>query len=304
MMAKALHVIVLGSAAGGGFPQWNCRCPVCRLAWAGDPRVTPRTQSSLAVSGDGDSWILLNASPDLRQQVLANPKLHPRTGARHSPIAAVVLTNGDVDHIAGLLTLRERQGFRLYASPAILSLIDTDPVFGVLDPAVVGRHALRAGSRTDIGSGLSIEAFAVPGKVPLFLEGEHVEIGAETEMTTGLDIAAGGRRIVYIPGCAAVTPRLRERIAGADILFFDGTTYTDDEMVRLGLSPKTAARMGHLAMSGESGSMAALAGADVARRIYIHINNTNPVLVDGSPERRAIEAAGWEVAFDGMEMVV
>ena len=303
-MAKALHVIVLGSAAGGGFPQWNCRCPVCRLAWDGDPRVSHRTQSSLAVSADGRSWTLLNASPDLRQQVLATPALHPRHGDRDTPISAVMLTNGDVDHIAGLLCLRERQPFRLLASPAIQAMIASDPAFGVLDPAVVERSPVRSGEPVDLGAGLSAEAFPVPGKVPLFLETGAVDIGTETEMTTGLDILAGGRRMVYVPGCAAVTDRLLERIDGADLLVFDGTTYTDDEMVRLGLSPKTAARMGHLAMSGPGGSMAALADVTVGRRIYSHINNTNPVLVDGSPERRAVEAAGWEIAFDGMEIVL
>ena len=299
-----MRVIVLGSAAGGGFPQWNCRCPVCLLAWAGDPRVSRRTQSSLAVSADGDNWYLLNASPDLRQQILGVSALKPRHGARHSPIAGVVLTNGDVDHIAGLLTLRERQPFTLHASPAILALLDRDPVFGVLDPVLVRREPFALEAAIDLGRDLMVQPFAVPGKVPLFLEGDSVEVGAETDMTIGLDIKAAGRRIVYIPGCAGVNARLLVRIQGADVLFFDGTTFTDDEMVRLGLSPKTAARMGHLAMSGPAGSLAALADARVGRRIYTHINNTNPVLIAGSPERATVEAAGWEIAFDGMEVAL
>ncbi len=301
-MAKALEIIVLGSAAGGGFPQWNCRCPVCALAWDGDPRVSPRTQSSLAVSVDGSSWTLFNASPDLRQQILSTPRLHPRHDGRDTPIGAVVLTNGDVDHIVGLLSLRERQAFRLFASPAILAMLDGNPVFSVLDPALVERCPLTTGHPVDVGGGLLVEPFPVPGKVPLFLEGDTVEIGAETEMTIGLDIRGGGRRIVYIPGCAAVTDRLRARIEGADLLVFDGTTYTDDEMVRLGLSPKTASRMGHLCMSGPAGSIAALSGLKVGRRVFSHINNTNPALVEGSPERDAVEAAGWTMAFDGMEI--
>ncbi len=296
-----MRIIVVGSAAGGGFPQWNCRCPTCRLAWDGDPRVTPRSQSSLAVSADGLNFLLVNASPDLRQQILATPALHPREGARHSPIAAVILTSGDVDHLAGLLTLRERQPFALHASPSLLAMLDADPVFAVLDRAHVTRHATRLEADHAI-AGLSVRPFAVPGKVPLFLEGETVEVGHETDLTVGLDIRAGGRRIVHVPGCAAVTPALLDRIAGADLLLFDGTTFTDDEMPRLGLSPKTAARMGHVAMSGPDGSLARLADADVGAKVYVHINNTNPVLVEGSPERLAVEAAGWRVAHDGLEI--
>ncbi len=295
-----MHIIVIGSAAGGGFPQWNCRCPTCRLAWAGDPRVVPRTQSSLAVSADGRDWVLVNASPDLRQQILATPALRPRDGARHSPIRAVVLTNGDVDHVAGLLTLRERQPFALHASASLHAMLDADPVFAVLDRTLVSRHALALDEAGRI-EGLDVTAFAVPGKVPLFLESGEVEVGGETEMTVGLDIRANGRRAVHVPGCASVTPALLERIRGADLLLFDGTTFTDDEMPRLGLSPKTAARMGHVAMSGPGGSLDALAEAEVGAKVYLHINNTNPALVEGSAERRAIETAGWRIAHDGME---
>ena len=298
-----MRIIVLGSAAGGGFPQWNCRCPTCSLAWAGDPRVVPRSQSGLAVSADGAAWVLVNASPDLRQQILATPALHPAEGRRHTPVSAVVLTNGDVDHVAGLLTLRERQAFALHASPSLHAMLDADPVFAVLDRGLVTRHATALDRASDI-AGLAVTPFAVPGKVPLFLEAGEVEIGRETDMTVGLDIRAGGRRAVHVPGCAAVTPALIDRIAGADLLLFDGTTFTDDEMPRLGLSPKTAARMGHVAMSGPEGSLARLAGAAVGAKIYVHINNTNPALVTGSPERAAVEAAGWRLAEDGMEITL
>ena len=298
-----MKIVILGSAAGGGFPQWNCRCPTCQLAWAGDPRVSRRTQSSLAVTADGRDWVLINASPDLRQQIIATPDLHPREGSRDTPIAAVVLTNGDVDHVAGLLTLRERQPFALHASPSLQALLDTNPVFGVLDPALVSRHVMTLEVPSTM-AGLRFTSFAVPGKVPLFLESGDVEIGRETDMTVGLVIEAAGRRAIYVPGCASVTDALLERVAGADLLLFDGTTYTDDEMVRLGLSPKTSARMGHVAMSGPHGSVTALAGTAVAQRVFVHINNTNPVLVEGSPERRAVEAAGWRIAHDGMEVAL
>ena len=298
-----MRILILGSAAGGGFPQWNCRCPNCRLAWAGDGRAISRTQSGLAISADGETWTLINASPDLRQQIIANAAMHPRHGSRHTPIGAVVLTNGDIDHVAGLLTLRERQPFALHASPFVHDMLARNSLFGVLDPETVPRCPMVLGVPSDIG-GLRIGSFAVPGKVPLYLEGAEVDIGLETDMTVGLTIETNGKRAVYIPGCAAASESVLRRIEGADLLLFDGTTYTEGEMIALGVSQKTATRMGHLAVSGPEGSLAALAGTAVARKIYVHINNTNPILIEGSPERRAVEAAGWSVAYDGMEIVL
>jgi pyrroloquinoline quinone biosynthesis protein B len=302
MRDPALRILVLGSAAGGGFPQWNCSCPVCSLAWAGDPRVTPRTQSSLAVSADGECWALLNASPDIRKQIADSPELHPGGNGRHSPIRAVVLTNADVDHVAGLLSLRERQPFVVHCSAPIREALAANPIFGVLDPACVSIRDTPLDEAFEPVPDVTIVPFAVPGKVPLYQEAGTVDIGAETGVTVGLEIRAGGRRAIYVPGCAAVTPQLMDRLHGADVLFFDGTCHVDDEMVRLGLSTKTASRMGHLAMAGAAGSMAALAPARVGRRIFVHINNTNPVLVEGSPERRAAEAGGWEIGWDGMRV--
>ncbi|GGE49085.1 coenzyme PQQ synthesis protein B [Agaricicola taiwanensis] len=294
-----MRVLILGSAAGGGFPQWNCRCPVCQLAWNGDPRVTPRTQSAIAVSADGSSWGLINASPDLRQQILSQPMLHPRHAGRHSPIASVLITNGEVDHIAGLLNLRERQGFTLFAAPETQSLLAANPIFRVLDPEKVRHKAIRLEEAFALVEGIEVTAFAVPGKVPLYME--DASDAAEPEDVIGLEVTGDGQRLLHIPNCARVTDDLRARIEGADLLLFDGTTFTDDEMPRLGLSPKTAGRMGHVAMDGPTGSLAALAGVMAKRKAYIHINNTNPVLIDGSPERRRVEAAGWTVAHDGME---
>lgn len=299
-----MRIIILGSAAGGGFPQWNCRCPNCLLAWNGDPRAKARTQSSLAISADGEHWLLLNASPDLRQQILNNPALRPRRGSRDSAIFAVYLTNGDVDHVAGLLTLREQQKFDLFGSALILGELARASIFAVLNPELVRKIPVEMDEARDMGHGLSATPFAVPGKTPLYLEGAAVEIGAATETTIGLEIAGGGRRALYIPGCAKLTPELLARLQGADALFFDGTTFTDDEMIRLGLSNKTAWRMGHMAMSGPSGSMAGLADVAVGRKVYVHMNNTNPALIDGSPERAAVELAGWAVAEDGMEIVL
>jgi pyrroloquinoline quinone biosynthesis protein B len=297
-----LHIIVLGSAAGGGFPQWNCLCPVCRLAWNGDERVKSRTQSSLAVSSDGERWLLLNASPDLRQQIIATPQLHPRGKSRGSPIAAVFLTNGDVDHITGLLTLREQQSFTVFGSKATLSEVSDSRIFGVLNRELVHLKQIVPESEVETGLGLKVTPFSVPGKVPLYLEAAKVEIGAEGEETLGLEISDGAKTFFYIPGCANVTPRIQQRLRNADLVFFDGTTFTDDEMVELGLSTKTAWRMGHVAMSGENGSMRRLADPGIKRKIYVHINNTNSVLIEDSPERAKVEAAGWEVSYDGMEV--
>ena len=298
-----MRIIVLGAAAGGGFPQWNSACPVGRRAWQGDPAAPWRSQCSLAVSADGDDWALLNAAPDLRQQILATPALHPQQAPRHSPLRAVVLTNGDVDHVAGLLCLRESQPLALYATGAILEVLAGNPIFDVLNPAFVTRHRLRLEEPVAILPGLTALPFAVPGKVALYLEDAQPAVGAETEDTIGLELRdQGGARVCFVPGCARVTPALAARLDGADLLFFDGTLWTDDEMIRSGTGTKTGARMGHISVSGPDGSLAAFKGLTIGRKIYIHINNTNPTLLDDSPERAAVMAAGWEVAHDGMEV--
>jgi pyrroloquinoline quinone biosynthesis protein B len=300
----SLRIIVLGSAAGGGFPQWNCRCPVCEQAWAGNPKARPRTQSSVAVSTDGERWLLLNASPDIKQQILATPVLHPRKAGRDSPITDVVVTNGDVDHVAGLLSLRERQPYQLFGAANTLAALAANPIFQVLDPGAVTRRVASLGEPVTTDAGIQVTLFAVPGKAPLYLEGPEVEIGGETGEVVGVEVEAGGSRFFYIPGCAAVTPALARRVSGAPLLMFDGTTYTDDEMPRLGLSEKTAHRMGHLAMSGPRGSVAAWSQVAIGRRVFVHINNTNPALIDDGPERAELAEAGWDVAHDGMELIL
>jgi pyrroloquinoline quinone biosynthesis protein B len=292
---------VLGSAAGGGFPQWNCLCPVCRLAWNDDKRVKRRSQSSLAISADGGKWLVLNASPDLRQQIIASPCLHPRGAKRHSPIGAVFITNADVDHLAGLLTLREQQSFTIFGSEATLAQTGGG-IFGVLNKDLVDTRVAELDFPADTGLGIFVTPFAVPGKVPLYLEGENVAVGIESEATVGVELSDGAKSFFYVPGCAEINEGVIKRLAGAALVFFDGTTFTDDEMVNLGLSKKTARRMGHVAMSGEKGSLERLASCAIGRKIYVHINNTNPVLIEDSSERAAVERAGWEVAYDGMEI--
>lgn len=297
-----MKAIVLGSAAGGGVPQWNCRCSVCELARSGDPRITPRSQSSIAVSQDGEHWLLVNASPDVRQQIADTPALHPRHGSRHSPISAVLLTNGDVDHVAGLLTLRESQAYKLFATTTTRSSVDANRIFSVANPDFVPRLPIVLDEPFEPVPGISVDMFAVPGKVPLWLEDETLKIGEATETTVGLEISGGGKRLLYIPGCAEVTDAVKRRIEGADALLFDGTLWTDDEMIEAGLGHKSARRMGHVPMSGVGGSIEDLKSVVVSRRIFVHINNTNPVLVSDTSQRKEAEASGWEVGYDGMEI--
>jgi pyrroloquinoline quinone biosynthesis protein B len=307
-----MHIKVLGSAAGGGFPQWNCNCRNCASVRAGTPGFRARTQSSLAVSRDGISWALLNASPDLRQQINDNRELQPdiKAGLRHSPIKAAVLTNGDVDHIIGLINLREAQPFAIYASKRILDVLAANSVFQVLADPLVPRNEITldqpfnlAGGGVDLG--LTVEAFAVPGKVALYLEDKSSgDYGGREGDTIGLKISdpAEKKSFFYIPGCAAVDERLATRLKGAPVVFFDGTLFTDDEMIEQGLLNKTGARMGHISMSGDAGSITAFSKLGVGRLIYVHINNSNPALDENSPARKAIDGAGWEVGYDGMEV--
>lgn len=252
------------------------------------------------MSPDGERWLVINASPDIRGQIAATPALHPREGSRHSPIEAVLLTNGDVDHVAGLLTLREGQPFRLHATAAILAAMADNRVFDVMAPSLVPRISVVPDVPFEPVEGLTVTLFAVPGKAPLWLEEDEPVIGEATETTVGAIIETGERRIAYVPGCALVTDELKRRLDGADALLFDGTVLDDDDLIRAGVGQKTGWRMGHMPMMGPHGSIAALANVSVGERIFVHINNTNPVLIDGSAERRAVEEAGWTIARDGL----
>jgi len=306
----SLTALILGAAAGGGFPQWNCNCDVCRLAWSGDPRVKPRTQASIAVTTrpDGPSspaerqFVLINASPDLRQQILATPALQPR-GVRMSPIAAVILTGAEVDQTAGLLTLRERGPFGLYGTEGTLSTLAANSIFSVLAGDVVTRRTIRPGAPFGLPGGIEAEVFFVPGKAPLYLEGDSPQLEAETDANVGIELRAEGARLIFIPGAAKLTPAMASRLAAADVVLFDGTLFSDDEMITAGAGVKSGRRMGHMPVGGPDGTLVALAGL-ARRRILIHINNTNPILIEGSSQRRAVEAAGFEVAEDGMRIEI
>jgi pyrroloquinoline quinone biosynthesis protein B len=304
-----MKIRILGAAAGGGFPQWNSCAPACRRARSGDAAALPRTQTSVAVSADGCRWFLLNASPDLRQQIEAARVLNPRTGLRSSPISGVVLSGGEVEAIAGLLSLRERQPLTIYATASVLQTLAANPVFQVLSPDVVRRQAVALGDDLPLltpageGSGLTLELFAVPGKGPLYLEpGKGTPPIVMGEDTVGIRISDANSHLYFIPGCAGLVPELENRLRGAALVLFDGTLWSDDEMIRAGLGDKTGRRMGHMSLSGPHGTIAAFASLNVRRKVLLHINNSNPVLLEDSAERAELQAAGWEVAWDGMEL--
>lgn len=293
-----MQIIILGAAAGGGLPQWNCGCGNCNAAREG--RIPSLTQSSIAVSGDGHSWAILNASPDIRAQLAATPALHP-TGPRNMPLRSVLVTNGDIDHVAGLLTLRESQPFDLYATAAIHDALRANPMLSALRDDLVPRRTVALDQTVTLVTGLTATLFAVPGKVPLYQEGETVETGLIGETTVGVELRANGKRALYIPGCAELPGWLHDRIDGADALLFDGTLWQDDEMILAGLGQKTGRRMGHMAVTD---TIPALADAGITRRIFVHINNSNPLTDPGSAETAQAEAQGWQIGRDGMEITL
>lgn len=311
-----MRIHVLGSGAGGGVPQWNCGCQNCREARAGGGDVHPRTQSSLCVSVDGHHWVLLNASPDVRLQLMDFPPVHPPEGVlRGSGVSAIVLTNADIDHTAGLLTLREGGAPPIYSTRRVhraltegLSILPVLSAYGPvqwrelpLEQPVIIRD--RAGAST----GVSITAFPVlskpaPYMIPLLADEPHDDRSGDT---VGLLITAQGHgTAAYVPGVRDLDEPLARHLSHADVILIDGTFYTDDEMLALGISSKTARMMGHAPLSGPDGIVAFLSRFPRARKILVHINNTNPVLVEGSEARQEIERAGVEVSHDGLEIVL
>ncbi len=292
-----MRILVLGAAAGGGLPQWNCGCPNCNDARAG--RLTPSGQSSLAVSADGSQWTLLNASPDIRAQMQDRAALHPRS-LRDTPVASVLLTNGDIDHIAGLLSLREQTPFTLFATAEIHGVLEQNRIFDAVSHDKVPRRQIALDEPFELHSGLTGTLFAVPGKVPLFMEGETVQTDLVGEQTVGVRLSDGRKTAYYIPGCAHVPDDLLARLRDADQLFFDGTLWEDDEMIRSGTGVKTGQRMGHISVSGPDGSIERLRGL-AAAKTFIHINNTNPIWRPDSAERAYVLDNGWNIAADGQE---
>jgi len=304
-----MFIRVLGSAAGGGFPQWNCGCPNCRGLREGTVRAQARTQECVAVSADGAAWLLLNCSPEIRQQIEGFPGLHPR-GPRHSPIAAILVTNGDLDHCLGLLSLRESHPLVIYATePVRRGFVEDNVLYRTLErfPGQVTWRTLKLGGDEEIvgpdgrPTGLTVTPLAVPGKPPIHLE-HRAPPAPEDNIGVRVREQATGRMLAYCSAAAAVTDDVRRALDGADAVFFDGTFWSSDELPALGLGTKRAEEMAHLPVGGPGGSLARLAGLRARRRIYIHINNTNPMLRDDSAERAQVDAAGWEIAGDGMEV--
>ena len=308
-----LRVVVLGAAAGGGVPQWNCGCPVCRMARTQHPELQS-TQASIAVSADGDHWFLVNASPDLRQQLIATPQLHPAAGQlRHSPIAGVILTNGEIDAVAGMLSMREGWPFTIYAHQRVLSILASNSIFNVLSETNVTRQPIEVDKAFEPAlpdgspSGIEIVAFGVPGKGAWYLEGKAHPAGTDgVGDTLGLRIAdkSTGKHFYFLAACANVTDDLKARLKGASAIFFDGTVWRDDELIVAGLGNKTGQGMGHIAMSGDKGAIESLDGLDIDRKMFLHINNSNPVWLSDSAERKAAERAGWQIPADGTEITL
>ena len=301
-----MWVRVLGSAAGGGYPQWNCACPTCRAVRDGSQPARSRTQSSIAVSPDYRRWFLLNASPDIHAQIESFPALHPRSapdGGRVAPLQGVLLTDAELDHTLGLLLLREGRGLEIHATAAARdTLCDGTSLLRTLEaycpvkwePVVPGRDV-------PLGDGLSYQAFDVPTtKRARFgsreAEGRVVGYRLTDERTGGA--------LVYLPAVQELTAAVYGQLADCSCLLVDGTCWHDDELIRLGVAGKTAREMGHLPISGPGGSLEQLSPLPIDRKVYIHINNTNPILLDDAPERRTLEQHGMEVAVDGLELQI
>ncbi|HET6282264.1 MAG TPA: pyrroloquinoline quinone biosynthesis protein PqqB [Polyangia bacterium] len=313
-----MRIRVLGSAAGGGFPQWNCGCDNCLAARRGAPGVVPRTQESIAITadppGDGESWFLINASPEIRAQIESFPGLWPRS-ARHSPIAGILMSNGDLDHCLGLLSLRESQPLVVYATAAMRAgFTEGNVLFRTLQrfPGQLEWRTLRLGAETPLGaatapgvaeSPLRVTAVPSPGKLPLHLEGLRTPT-PEDNVGFVISDQRTGRRLAYFSGVAGPSPEIQRAAEEADVLFFDGTFWTSDELIAAGLGTRRAEEMAHWPISGAGGSLDFLARAAASRRILIHVNNTNPILRDDSEPRRILAARGIEVASDGMELSV
>jgi pyrroloquinoline quinone biosynthesis protein B len=298
-----MQIVLLGTAAGGGFPQWNCWCPTCRVARSDPLRAVPRSQSAAAVSADGERWFLLNASPDIHSQLARLPRKIP-AGVRHSPVEGLVLTDAELDHTLGLVLLREARYLQVAATPAVTEILTHDSALLRVTTAFaeVRTHDLEPDRpcllsyRDGCPTGLSVTAFPVPAGPPRFAsrerEGHTVGLFLQDEAT--------GRTCAFVPGCGGLDDGLLARLGGAEVVLFDGTFWSDDELIRLGISDRTARQMDHLPISGPGGSLERLAALPSKKRVYTHINNSNPILVEDSAERAEVERRGVVVGADGM----
>jgi pyrroloquinoline quinone biosynthesis protein B len=306
-----MRVKILGSAAGGGFPQWNCACPNCRALRDGTFRGKARTQAQVAVSEDSRSWFLLGASPDLRTQIETTPELHPREGLRQSPIAGAVLANADIDHVLGLLLLRELQPLRAYATDSIRRILtDDNSMFAMVQriPGQVSwtsfavRKTFRLETPAGEDSGLRCRALSLGAHYPAYVSPQRQSELTPGEASLGLIVESpSGKRLAYMSAVPQIDDALMKELESSDVLLFDGTFWSDDELIRIQGSGQTARQMGHVPVSSGEGSLSRLAGLRRPRKIYMHINNTNPMLNEAGPEYREVRAAGWEIAEDGCQ---
>jgi pyrroloquinoline quinone biosynthesis protein B len=302
-----MRILVLGSAAGGGFPQWNCNCRNCHALRTGTFRGKSRSQTQVAVSHDGSNWFLLNASPDLRTQIEATLALHPRNAGRDSPLGGVVLTSADLDQVVGLLSLRELQPFRIYCTPSVRRILQEDnSVFAMLNrvPNQVLWAEIRPGETFALNAGndagLACTVFSLGNRYPAYVSPERAASLTPDEALLGLMVGSSpGGRLAYMPAVPAVDESLLQRLETADLLLFDGTFWSDDELIQVQGSGSTARKMGHSPVSGPEGSLRKLAGLRHPRKVLVHVNNTNPMLDESSAEYREVRAAGWEIAEDG-----
>jgi len=299
-----MHLRILGSAAGGRFPQWNCGCVNCAAVRRNTFKGKARTQTQIALSADGSRWFLAGASPDLAFQIEATAALHPRA-TRNSPIAGVVLASADLDHVVGLLLLRELQPLRVYGAPSVLRILrEENSMFGMLnraEPQVVWTE-MRVGAfplldSTGKDSGLCCEPIYLSGRYPVYVKSPGL---AREESTAGLFFTSpDGRRVAYLPAIGKLTGLLLAKINGVDVLLFDGTFWSDDELIQIQGSGETARQMGHIPVEE---SLALLKNIKVGRRIYVHINNTNPILNEAGLEHAKVREAGWKVAEDNWHL--
>ena len=304
-----MYLEILGSAAGGGFPQWNCNCRNCRLLRGGTFRGKPRLQTQVALSPDRNSWFLLNASPDLRLQIERTPCLYPQSGGRHSPISGVLVTGADIDQIAGLLSLRELHRLSLYSTPSIRRILEEDnTVFGMLKriPHQLSWHEITPGEHFPLldpsgtNSGIGCTVFSLASRYPAYVLPQRASSLKPDEAQLGVLVESpSGGKLAYLPAVRDISPPLVERLSLVDLVLFDGTFWSDDELIQIQASGASAGEMGHIPVSGENGSLRKLAALRCPRKVFIHVNNTNPMLDESSPQYRAVREAGWEVAEDG-----
>ncbi len=307
-----MRVKILGSAAGGGFPQWNCACPNCRRARDGTLHGSARTQVQVAVSNDESNWYLLSASPDLPRQIEAFPKLHPSTRSRETPIAALVLPGADLDQLLGLIMLRESQPLRVYATPSIRRIImENNIIFAMVRNQIVWEDLtpVKEVELTSVSgekSGIRCLPFALAGNYPHYVSREMAAALPSNEALLGLRLQApgSGGTLVYMPGAPSIEAAWLQHLENCDLLLFDGTFWTDDELIRIQGSGRSALEMGHMPIYGADGSLQKLADLRKPRKIFIHVNNTNPILDEDSAEYHQVREAGWEVAQDGLEFAL